>query len=77
MHKKSQQGNRYSAIKEIGQQRVPLFAENAFRVELHTFQIVLAVANAHDLLRLAPGGNLKAGRQGRRINNQRMVARHG
>lgn len=65
MHKKSQQGNRYSAIKEIGQQRVPLFAENAFRVELHTFQIVLAVANAHDLLRLARAVTSKqAGRVG-------------
>ncbi len=77
MHKKSQQGNRYSAIEEISQQLVPLFAENTLRVELHPFEIPFTMANAHDLLRLAPGGHLKAVGQRRRVNHQRMVARDG
>ena len=37
----------------------------------------IAVTNPHDLLRIAPGGHLKAVGQRRRVNDQGMVARHG
>jgi hypothetical protein len=50
MHKKSQQGNKYSAIEEIRQQLMSLLAQDAFRMELHAFEIPFLMANPHDLL---------------------------
>lgn len=57
-------------MEEICQQRVSLLAEDAFRMELHAFEIPFAVTNPHDLLRIAPGGHLKAVGQRRRVNDQ-------
>lgn len=49
MHKKSLNSNQKSAMQEISQQLMSLFAENTFWMELHTFQIPLAMANPHNL----------------------------
>ena len=49
MHKKSLNGNQKSAMQEISQQLMSLFAKNTFWMELHTFQIPLAMANPHNL----------------------------
>ncbi|MNJ72567.1 hypothetical protein D3C77_692330 [compost metagenome] len=69
MHKKSQQGNKNSAMEEIGEKLVALFAQNALRVELHPFKIPLAMANAHDLLSVTPGGHFKAVGKRRRVDH--------
>ena len=55
-------------MEEIAQQRVSLFAENALGVELHAFEIPFAMADPHNFLRLAPGGDLKSVGQRRRVN---------
>lgn len=49
MHKKSLNSNQKSAMQEISQQLMSLFAKNTFWMELHTFQIPLAMANPHNL----------------------------
>ncbi len=61
-------------MEKVGQQRVSLLAKNAFRVELYAFEIPLAVTNPHDFTGFAKRGNLKAVRQGIRLNQQRMIA---
>lgn len=47
-------------MQEISQQLMSLFAKNTFWMELHTFQIPLAMANPHNLAGFAPGRHVKA-----------------
>ena len=78
MHKKSTNGNQKSAMQEISQQLMSLFAKNTLRVELHTFQIPLAMANPHNLAAFRS----RPSRQSTLVmscgfHHQRMVACHG
>lgn len=47
-------------MQEISQQLMSLFAKNTFWMELHTFQIPLAMANPHNLAGFAPGRHVKS-----------------
>ncbi len=64
MHNKSTHGNYKSAFKEVFQQLVSLFAKNTLRMELHAFEIPLAMADTHDFTAGAAGGNDKNPREG-------------
>src|SRR5579859_606390 len=66
-----------SLLQEIPQQRVPLLAQDRFRVELHALDRKRAMAHAHDLAVLRLRGHLEAIRQPRAPDRERMVARGG
>src|SRR5262252_367325 len=56
-------------VQEIGEQLVALLGQDRFRVELHAFDEVLAVAHPHDLAVFALGGHLQACRQARALDH--------
>src|SRR5690606_15466625 len=49
-----------SVLQEVAQQCVAVFGEERFGMELHTFDRVVAVAQAHQLAVVAEGGRLEA-----------------
>src|SRR5690554_5980353 len=68
-----------SALEKILQQRVAVLGQDRFGMELHAFDRMLAMAQAHDLLdaaafKLCPGGDLQAFRQAFALDHQRVIA---
>ena len=53
-----------------------VLGQDRLGVELHALDVEVLVAHAHDFAVVGPGGDFEAGRQGRALDRQRMVANH-
>src|SRR5690606_13872263 len=65
-----------SADKEILQQRVAVFGQDRFRMELHAFDVELLMAHAHDLTVGGPRRHFQAVGQRGALDRQRVIADH-
>src|SRR5690606_11558727 len=67
---------RHGAFEKSAKHGVAVLGRDRLGVELHAFDVEVAVPDAHDLAVVGPGGELQAVGQGCALDRERMVTNH-